>query len=94
MRILTLLLSLALLNLTGCAANSSRPSPAPWTPINCDAATRLPCEPPLIDPPGALLGDTEATDAANRARWQRCALRHAAAVRCLRALEAAGFLRE
>lgn len=90
----SLLLPLALLSLIGCAGNSSKPSPDLWTPISCDVASRQACEPPLIDAAGAALGDTEVTDATNRERWRRCVLRHAAAVRCLRELEAAGFLRD
>ncbi len=35
---------------------------------------------------------TEDLDAANRARWERCVVRHNAALRCFMALKSAGVL--
>ena len=80
-------LALAALLLSACAPVPQRvdvPPPA------CPAEAMAGCEPALLDPPDPTLGQTEATDATNRARWLRCIERDKAKRECLCALEREG----
>lgn len=79
--------------LSACA--SSTPSTRPGDPIaSCGEEALEQCEPVLNecrDDPS--LGCSDPEDTENRSRSKVCVQRHAIAVACLRALEAAGLMR-
>lgn len=92
MRTPTTLLCAVLLSCSGCATPSWNASPAPPKPIACSAEALARCEAPEIEAEDAPLGDSEEVDTVNRHRWERCVLRHNAALACFRALQDAGVL--
>jgi hypothetical protein len=89
-----LLLCVALLTCNACATSSWNASDELPKPIDCDAAALEACEPPEHDPAEATLGASEEVDVVNRARWERCAIRHGAALRCFGALRKGGVLQK
>lgn len=86
------LLLAALLLLSACATTSSPVLPQrPVRPPTCPTESFRACPAPIMTP-GASLGQTEADDVENRARWATCIARHSAWLRCARTLIDAGFL--
>lgn len=89
------LLFAVLLALTLSACTNSRKSQPPPEPIgSCGTEALEYCEAPKSecrDDPSMACTDPE--DSENRARWALCRRRHAAAVDCLRIIEAAGLMR-
>lgn len=89
MRIPILGMSVLILG-TGCSL--VRPVVAPPV-IDCGPAQHRYCEAPLFVAPN-YLGETEPEDADNRGRWLVCATDHRVVVDCLKALGAAGVIKE
>jgi hypothetical protein len=84
---------LALLIFSGCGTTIwPQSKPQPIDPPSCPRQAFEACQGP-IPPAGVTLGDTEPTDAGNRARWLACIERHNAGLQCLAELVSKGYLR-
>ncbi len=89
-----MLLSGALLLLSGCATSPSislppQPVAVPQPP----AAAQLACPAPVRDPPNATLAQSDATDAQNNALWAECITYHTAAQQFFNLLRTEGYLK-